>query len=84
LLVLTCYTDIDVTGTSSGNEGTLVVEIECSQQCQNITAVGTHLAPPNGTASYVCENVASAAELDFPCNTTLAGTVAKRGLGWTA
>ena len=63
--------DINVTGTSSGLEGTQVVDIDCSQQCQDITANGTSLTSPNGTASYTCVNVASAAELDFPCSTTL-------------
>ncbi|OCH86769.1 pectin lyase-like protein [Obba rivulosa] len=58
---------INVTGTSSGAEGAVVVDIECSAECQDITATGTHLSPPNGTAEYVCKNVASTAELDFNC-----------------
>jgi galacturan 1,4-alpha-galacturonidase len=73
--------DINVTGTSSGLEKQKVVDIECSTQCQDITAVGTHLTPPNGTATYTCLNVASAAELDFPCSTN-ATAVMRRGLSF--
>ncbi|KAI0918829.1 hypothetical protein AcW1_009462 [Taiwanofungus camphoratus] len=60
---------INVTGMSSGNEGSVVVDLECSAECQDITATGTNLTAPNGTATYVCKNIASTAELDFSCTT---------------
>lgn len=52
-----------MTGTSSGKEGSVVVDLECSAECEDITAVGTHLAAPNGTAEYVCANIASVSEV---------------------
>lgn len=55
--------DINVTGTSSGKEGSVVVDLECSAECEDITAVGIHLAAPNGTAEYVCANIASVSEV---------------------
>ncbi|KAH9940304.1 pectin lyase-like protein [Amylocystis lapponica] len=58
---------INITGTSSGREGSVVVDLECSAECQDITAVGTALSPPNGTATYVCANIASVSQLDFNC-----------------
>lgn len=60
--------DINVTGTSSGNEGSVVVDLECSDVCQDITAVDTNLTSPSGNATYVCVNIASAAKLDFNCS----------------
>ncbi|EMD35621.1 glycoside hydrolase family 28 protein [Gelatoporia subvermispora B] len=54
---------INVTGTSSGANGDIVVDMECSTECQDITATGTHISPPNGTAEYVCKNIASTAEV---------------------
>ncbi|EGN97569.1 glycoside hydrolase family 28 protein [Serpula lacrymans var. lacrymans S7.3] len=58
---------IDIYGTSSGEDGTVVVDIECSSECQDITATGINLTSPNGTATYVCQNVASESQLDFNC-----------------
>ncbi|KAI0077403.1 pectin lyase-like protein [Panus rudis PR-1116 ss-1] len=58
---------INVTGTSSGAEGDVVVDMECSAQCNDITATGTHITSPNGTATYVCKNIMSANQLDFNC-----------------
>lgn len=55
--------DYNVTGTSSGAEKQVVVDIECSAACQNITANGTQLAPPSGAPSYVCKNIASTAQV---------------------
>ena len=48
---------------ASGNEGSVVVDLECSAECEDITATGTHLAAPNGTATYICENIASVNEV---------------------
>ncbi|TBU59413.1 pectin lyase-like protein [Dichomitus squalens] len=58
---------INVTGTSSGAEGSVVVDLECSDTCEDITATGTKLTPKNGTAEYICKNIASTSELDFNC-----------------
>ncbi|KAI0631224.1 pectin lyase-like protein [Trametes polyzona] len=58
---------INVTGTSSGREGAVVVDLECSDTCEDITARGTRLASPGGAASFVCKNIASTAQLDFNC-----------------
>lgn len=59
---------IDVTGTSSGvvPNGT-VVTLDCSETCYDITATGTDLRPPNGTAQYLCDNLADETTLDFTC-----------------
>ena len=48
---------IDVTGTSSGAEGDVVVDLVCSSECSNVTATGTDLTAPNGTAAFVCQNI---------------------------
>lgn len=58
---------INVRGSSSGSEGTRVVDVVCSQTCNNVTAQGTELVSPKGPATYHCEKVASVGELDFPC-----------------
>jgi len=58
---------INVTGISSGQEGSVVVDLECSAECEDITATGTQLTAPNGTATYVCANIATLNELDFNC-----------------
>ncbi|KAI0676372.1 pectin lyase-like protein [Trametes maxima] len=58
---------INVTGTSSGKEGSVVVDLECSDICEDITAVDTHISTPKGTPEYVCKNVASTSQLDFNC-----------------
>lgn len=50
-------TVINVTGTSSGADGSIVADLDCSTQCTNITATGTDITPPNGTATFVCQNV---------------------------
>ncbi|KAI0370532.1 pectin lyase-like protein [Pilatotrama ljubarskyi] len=59
---------INVHGTSAGTQGGVVVDLECSQTCQDITAKKTHLTSPNGTTTYVCRNIASTAQLDFNCS----------------
>ncbi|CAL1699407.1 unnamed protein product [Somion occarium] len=59
---------INITGTSSGSEGTVVVDIECSAQCTNITATGTNLSSPDGNATFVCKNIQSVDQLDFNCD----------------
>ncbi|EIN05315.1 hypothetical protein PUNSTDRAFT_146014 [Punctularia strigosozonata HHB-11173 SS5] len=58
---------INVTGTSSGAEKQVVVDLECSANCTDITAVGTNITPPSGSPEYVCKNIVSASDLDFPC-----------------
>ncbi|KAI0087365.1 pectin lyase-like protein [Irpex rosettiformis] len=58
---------LNVTGTSSGHNGDIVVSLKCSEQCNNITATGTHLAAPDGAAAYICQNITSVQELDFDC-----------------
>lgn len=59
--------DINVTGTSSGKVGKVVVDLECSAECYDITATGTNLTSPKGQAVYYCKNVASETALDFAC-----------------
>ncbi|GJE94846.1 glycoside hydrolase family 28 protein [Phanerochaete sordida] len=58
---------INVTGTSSGKEKDVVVDMECSAQCTDITASGTNITPPSGSPAFVCANIASESELDFAC-----------------
>ncbi|PCH35370.1 hypothetical protein WOLCODRAFT_80111 [Wolfiporia cocos MD-104 SS10] len=58
---------INVTGTSSGADGSVVVSLVCSEECEDITATSTNLTAPDGQATYVCENIASISELDFNC-----------------
>ena len=55
------HTDYNVTGTSSGAEGSVVVDLECSATCDGITATGTHLTAGGNsmTAEYVCKNIAT-------------------------
>ncbi|KAJ3552519.1 hypothetical protein NM688_g4112 [Phlebia brevispora] len=57
---------IDVTGTSSGADGSVIVDIECSSQCSNVTAYGTDITSPNGPATFICQDV-DTAQLDFNC-----------------
>ncbi|KAF8313638.1 pectin lyase-like protein [Clavulina sp. PMI_390] len=58
---------INVTGSSSGSEGKVVASLECSSPCNDITATGTSLTSPKGTAVYDCRNITSEASLDFKC-----------------
>ncbi|KAI0642765.1 pectin lyase-like protein [Trametes meyenii] len=58
---------INVTGTSSGKEGPVVVDLECSDTCEDITAVNTHISTLKGAPEYVCKNIASTNQLDFNC-----------------
>lgn len=51
---------IDVTGTSSGAEGNVVVDLVCSSECANVTATGTDLTPPDGTGTFVCQDIDTA------------------------
>lgn len=57
------HADINVTGTSSGAAGTVVVDLDCSQECEDITASGINITSPKGPATYVCKNVASEDEV---------------------
>ncbi|EPS37592.1 hypothetical protein H072_8720 [Dactylellina haptotyla CBS 200.50] len=57
---------INVQGT--GSKSTEVVDMECSQICDNISATGTKLVGTKGTAEFICVNIASTAQLDFPCD----------------
>ncbi|EGN97570.1 glycoside hydrolase family 28 protein [Serpula lacrymans var. lacrymans S7.3] len=54
-------------GTSSGAEGTMVVDLNCTMACTDITAGDINLTSPNGAATYFCRNVTSTSELDFNC-----------------
>lgn len=58
---------INITGTSSGKEGDVVVDIECSAECVDITATGTSITSPKGASVYVCANIESEDQLDFNC-----------------
>ncbi|KAI8972908.1 pectin lyase-like protein [Trametes punicea] len=64
---------INVHGTSSGAEGRVVADLECSDICQDITAKDTHLSSPNGTATFICKNIASTSQLDFNCTAPPSG-----------
>ncbi|KAF9221196.1 glycoside hydrolase family 28 protein [Gyrodon lividus] len=66
-LVISDVHYINVHGTSSGKEGDLVAELECSQECYGITATGTNLTSPKGPAAYYCQGIANETLLDFPC-----------------
>ncbi|KAJ4982576.1 glycoside hydrolase family 28 protein [Stagonosporopsis vannaccii] len=57
---------IDVTGT--GGKSKEVVSLTCSDVCKGITAQGTKLVGTSGSAQYFCTNIASTADLDFPCS----------------
>ena len=54
---------INVTGTSSGKEGKVVVDLECSAECMDITATGTHITPPSGMPQFVCTNITTTSEV---------------------
>jgi len=57
-----------VFGTASKAAKGVVVSLVCSDICQDITATNTQLtAPSSANVSYVCTNIASVNELDFPC-----------------
>jgi len=58
------YINVSGTGTKSREVVTLV----CSDICSDITAVGTSLVGMTGSSEYYCTNIASTAELDFPCS----------------
>ncbi|KIM64371.1 glycoside hydrolase family 28 protein [Scleroderma citrinum Foug A] len=60
---------IDIIGTSSGKEGDLVADLECSAAlpCHGITATGTHLVPGTNSTMYYCKSVADVGKLDFDC-----------------
>jgi len=63
---------INVTGMSSGLENVTVVTLECSEPCTDITATGANLYPPSkfGAPHYICINITTENELDFPCSTS--------------
>jgi polygalacturonase len=57
---------INVTGT--GTKSKEVVSLVCSDICTDITATGTSLIGTSGSSEYYCTNIASTADLDFPCS----------------
>lgn len=57
---------VNVTGT--GSKSKEVVSMMCSDVCGNITAQGTRLVGTSGSSQYFCTNIASTADLDFPCS----------------
>ena len=59
---------INVTGT--GTKSKEVVSLVCSDICQDITATGTSLVGTSGSSEYYCTNIASTADLDFPCSSS--------------
>ncbi len=40
-----------------------MVDLECSDTCQDITAEDTHLSSPSGNATFVCKNIASTTQV---------------------
>ncbi|SDA02301.1 BZ3500_MvSof-1268-A1-R1_Chr7-3g09624 [Microbotryum saponariae] len=59
---------INVTGTASGKYKDVVALLDCSSECTNITAKGTHLSlPTSDTPVYICHNIDSEKQLDFTC-----------------
>lgn len=60
------FSVINVTGTSSGKEGRVVVDMECSAACTDITATGTDISSPKGPAEYICANIASESQVRVP------------------
>ncbi len=59
---------INITGTASGVvPNSTVATLECSAECFNISSSGTSLQPVNGTAKYLCSNLADESTLDFKC-----------------
>jgi galacturan 1,4-alpha-galacturonidase len=71
---------VNITGT--GVKSAKVVSLVCSDVCQDITATGTKLLGTKGEAEYICQNVASTAQLDFPCNA--AGVFVSATRTWTS
>lgn len=63
----TCVLDINVTSMSSGKAGNVVVQLECSAECYDITATGINLTSPDGQPAYYCQNIANETALDFAC-----------------
>nr|XP_036577236.1 glycoside hydrolase family 28 protein [Colletotrichum truncatum]KAF6784175.1 glycoside hydrolase family 28 protein [Colletotrichum truncatum] len=59
---------IDITGT--GGKASEVVNMVCSDICNDITATGTKLVGTKGNSEYICKNIASVDKLDFPCSAT--------------
>ena len=42
-----------------------MVDLECSDTCEDITATGTNITSKEGTATFVCKNIASTSEVRF-------------------
>ena len=40
-----------------------MVDIECSDTCEDITATGTNLTSKDGPATFVCKNIASTSKV---------------------
>jgi polygalacturonase len=62
---------VDVTGTGTKR---VVVRLECSGVCEDITSTGTNLAGGGGSAEYLCKNVGNLGSLDFPCQVEGSGS----------
>ena len=58
---------INITGTSSGVNNGTVVDLECSAECEDITASDIQLTSPTGPSVYWCANIADEASLPFNC-----------------
>lgn len=57
----------NIAGTSSGTLGTMVVDLNCTSSCTNITATNIDLTSPAGNATYFCSNVTNSS-LEFDCS----------------
>ncbi|KIJ62473.1 glycoside hydrolase family 28 protein [Hydnomerulius pinastri MD-312] len=55
-------------GMSSGAEGSMVVDLNCTSGCTDIVVSQTNLTSPYGNATYVCNNLSNS-QLDFNCTT---------------
>ncbi|KAH7915770.1 glycoside hydrolase family 28 protein [Hygrophoropsis aurantiaca] len=59
-------------GTSSGLIGSVVVDLNCTSTCSDISATMTDLMSPAGNATYVCVNVTDS-QFDFNCTAPTTG-----------
>ncbi|KII83966.1 glycoside hydrolase family 28 protein [Plicaturopsis crispa FD-325 SS-3] len=60
---------INVHGASSGSQNATVATLQCSNECEDITAAGTNLtAPGYADPVYLCADLADESLLDFKCS----------------
>ena len=58
---------INFSGTSSGVNKGVVVDLECSAECEDITAKDISLTSPKGPSVYWCAKIANEDSLPFNC-----------------